>query len=300
MLDDIALFIHIAQRRGLAVAAGYLGLPAATVTRRLRKLEEEIGAQLVHRSARKFSLTAEGEAYYEAFADLIAVAETTRRGLSDDLHALRGALKVAAPTNISVGILQPMWSGFIGAYPDIRLTLTLSNENKDLLEHQVDLALRAGPQTDLRLYQLKLGSIATVLVASPDYLDEAGRPNAPGDLDDHKLIKVVALAQWELKNTATGARETVHLSPYVTVDDIGLARQLAVDGHGLALLPVTEISGDLQAGHLVPVLSDWQGPERDIFAVWPTGRLLSARAKCLRDYMVAHVSGNPVFQGSLP
>lgn len=297
MLDDIALFIQIAQRRSLAAAAGHLGLPAATVTRRLRKLEEAIGAQLVHRSARKFSLTAEGEAYFEAFADLIAQAQTTQHGLSADLHALQGSLNVAAPTNISVGILQPMWSGFLKAHPDIRLTLTLSNENKDLLERQVDLALRAGPQTDLRLYQQKLGSVATVLVASPSYLDAAGTPDAPSDLSAHRHIKVVALAQWQLENSRTGARETVHLNPFVSVDDIGLARQLAVDGHGVALLPITEVSRDLKSGLLRTVLPDWQGPGRDIFAVWPTGRLLSARAKCLRDYMAAFISGNPLFQG---
>jgi len=299
MLDDIALFIQIAQRRSLAAAARHLGLPAATVTRRLRKLEEAIGAQLVHRSARKFSLTAAGEAYFEAFADLIAQAETTQRGLSADLHALQGPLKVAAPTNMSVGILQPMWSGFLKSYPDIRLTLTLSNENKDLLEHQVDLALRAGPQTDLRLYQQKLGSVATVLVGSPGYLDAAGTPETPLDLAGHRHIKVVALAQWQLTNSRTGARETVHLDPFVSVDDIGLARQLAADGHGLVLLPVTEITGDLQSGQLRPVLPDWQGPGRDIFAVWPTGRLLSARARCLRDYMATIIGGNPVFQGQV-
>lgn len=299
MLDDIGLFIHIAQRRSLAGAAGHLGLPPATVTRRLRKLEQDIGAQLVHRSARKFALTSEGEAYFEAFADLIGQAETNLRGLSADLHALQGALKVAAPTNISVGILQPMWSGFLKAYPDIRLTLALSNENKDLLEDQVDLALRIGPQTDLRLYQQRLGSIATILVASPEYLETAVDLTVPADLAAHKLIKVVALAQWHLENTNTQARATVHPKPFVSVDDIGLARQLAVDGHGVALLPVSEIAEDLNAGHLRTVLTDWQGPGRDIFAVWPTGRLLSARAKCLRDYVSAYLSGNPVFQGAL-
>jgi len=298
MLDDIALFIHIAQKRSLAAAASHLGLPAATVTRRLRRLEEEIGVQLVLRSARKFALTSEGEAYFEGFADLVAQAETNLRGLSADLNALHGALKAAAPTNISVGILQPMWSGFLKTYPDIRLTLTLNNENKDLLEHQVDLALRIGPQSDMRLYQQRLGSIATVLVASPDYLSAAGRPSVPDDLAMHKLIQVVALSRWELKNAVSGVREIVHVSPFVSVDDIGLARQLAVDGHGLALMPVTEICDDLQAGRLEPVLTDWQGPGRDMYAVWPTGRLLSARAKCLRDYMAAFVRANPVFRGA--
>lgn len=299
MLDDIALFIHIARRRSLAGAAGHLGVPAATVTRRLRKLEEDLGAQLVHRSARKFALTAEGEAYFEAFADLVDQAETTLRGLSNDLHALQGGLKVAAPTNISVGMLQPMWSAFVKTYPEIRLTLTLSNENTDLLERQVDLALRAGPQTDLRLYQQKLGSIATVMVASPGYLAGIRPPSEPGDLAEHKMIKVVALAQWELSNAVTGAGQTVHLNPCVSVDDIGLARQLAVDGHGVALLPVSEVAGDLREGRLRQVLCDWQGPARDIFVVWPTGRLLSARAKCLRDHIVAWVAREPLFRGTL-
>jgi len=300
MLDDISLFVHIAQNRGLSAAAKHLKLPAATVTRRLRKLEEEIGAQLVHRSARKFKLTWEGEAYYEAFADLVQQAEAELQGLRADLHALRGRLKVAAPTNISVGVLEPMWSGFLKAYPDIHLTLTLSNEPKDLMENQIDLALRIGPQTDLRLYQKRLGSVATVLVASPDYLASAERLESPRDLRVHKLIWVSALPQWQLTERDTEARETLHLNASIAVDDISLARQLAADGHGIALLPVSECVEGLDTGTLQRVLPRWQGQKRDVFAVWPTGRLLSARAKCLRDFMELYLEARPVFQGGLP
>ena len=300
MLDDISLFVHIVQAGSLAAAAGKLDLPAATVTRRLKKLEDELGVQLLFRSARRFSLTAEGEAYYETFADLVLNAETALRGLSSDLHALQGRLKAAAPTNISVGILQPMWSSFLGAYPQIRLNLTLSNENKDLLEEQVDLALRIGPQTDERLYQKRLGSIATVLVAAPSYLAAAGVPDQPEDILAHKLIRVAALPQWQLTHLQSGARRALPVDAHVAVDDIGLARQLATDGHGLALLPVSEISTDLKSGGLVPVLRNWQGQRRDLYAVWPTGRLLSARARCLRDHMEAFVAADPVLQGALP
>jgi LysR family transcriptional regulator AphB len=300
MLDDISLFVHIVLARSLAAAAIKLDLPAATVTRRLKKLEDELGVQLIFRSARKFALTAEGEAYYEAFADLVLNAETALRGLSSDLHGLQGRLKAAAPTNISVGILQPMWSGFLDAYPQIRLTLTLSNENKDLLEQKVDMALRAGPQTDERLYQKRLGCVATVPVAAPSYLEAAGTPREPQDISVHKLIRVAALPQWELTHLETGTRQTLPVDAHVAVDDIGLARQLAADGHGLALLPVSEISEDLKSGRLLPVLPHWQGQRRELYAVWPTGRLLSARARCLRDHMEAFVAAQPVLQGALP
>ena len=300
MLDDLALFIRIAQNRSLSVAARQLGVPPATVTRRLRKLEEEIGAQLVHRSARKFSLTSEGEAYYEAFADLIGQAETSLRGLSADLHEMRGRLRVAAPTNISVGMLEPMWSGFLKSYPDIQLTLQLSNENKDLLENRIDLALRIGPQTDLRLYQKHVGRVATMLVASPGYLADTGVPAQPEDLKLHKLIWVPSLPHWQLQNKDTGEEATQHPTANIAVDDIGLACQFSADGHGIALLPVTETSRDILAGRLQFVLPRWQGQSREAYAVWPTGRLLSARAKCLRDYMEAYMAERPVFQGALP
>ena len=300
MLDDIALFVQVARCRSLKAAADQAGVPAATVTRRLRKLEDRIGAQLVHRSARKFALTSEGQAYFEAFADLVDHANATLRGLDADLTALQGSLKAAAPTNISVGILQPMWSGFLKAYPEIRLTLALSNENQDLLANQVDLALRAGPQTDERLYQQRLGTVATILVASPDYLRAATVPVTPGDVGLHAQIRVAALPEWQLAHVPSGARETVPVSARIAVDDIGLARQLAADGHGLALLPVSELSADLQSGRLVPLLPGWQGQKRDIYVVWPTGRLLSARARCLRDYIAAYLDQRPVFRGQVP
>ncbi|MHA7772127.1 LysR family transcriptional regulator [Roseibium sp. M-1] len=300
MLDDIALFVHIVQARSLAAAAEKMDLPAATVTRRLKKLEEDLGVQLLFRSARKFALTAEGEAYYGTFADLVLTAETALQGLSTDLHAPQGRLKAAAPTNISVGVLQPMWSGFVKANPQIRLTLELSNDNKDLLESQVDLALRAGPQTDERLYQKRLGCVATILVAAPSYLATAGTPAEPEDIAAHKLIRVAALPQWRLTHLDTGRQQILPVDAHVAVDDIGLARQLGADGHGLALLPVSEIAEDLKSGRLLPVLRTWQGQRRDLYAVWPTGRLLSARARCLRDYMEAFVAAHPVLQGALP
>ncbi|MEM9631301.1 MAG: LysR family transcriptional regulator [Pseudomonadota bacterium] len=300
MFDDLALFVCIVQNRSLSAAARQLQLPAATVTRRLRKLEEEIGAQLIHRSARKFSLTSEGEAYYEAFADVMEQAETAKRGLSSDLHEMRGRLRVAAPTNISVGLLQPMWSAFLRDYPEIQLSLQLNNQNKDLLENRIDLALRIGPQTDLHLYQKRIGCVATMLVASPDYLKNAGSPMKPEELRKHRLIGVSVLPNWQLENADAGVTDTLHLNADIAVDDIGLAGQLAADGLGISLLPVSETSDDLKTGRLQLVMPQWRGQSREAYVVWPTGRLLSARAKCLRDYIEAYVAGYPILQGALP
>ncbi|WP_419905457.1 LysR family transcriptional regulator [Kiloniella sp.] len=299
MIDDIALFVHIVQKRGLAAAAEFLKLPAATVTRRLQKLEDVLGCRLIHRSARKFNLTAEGEVYYQAYADLVQQFEVTTRNLSTDVHQLSGKLTVLAPTNASVKILQPMWSAFIKAYPEIQLHLFVSNETKDMMDDHVDMALRIGPQADSQLFQKKLGSVATILVASPGYLQTHGEPEDLNALHDHRIILVSTIPVWSLKNQKTGTEETLHPRPVTLVNDIGLAAQLARDDHGIVLLPISEITEELKQGQLLQVVSSWRGPERDIFAVWPTGRLLSARAKCLRDFMQDYIGNNPILQGSL-
>lgn len=296
MFDDLALFIHIARRQNLSAAAQELGLPPATVTRRLQKLEERLGCRLVHRSARRFELTTEGESYFGAFNAQVDQLEDTARRLSGDIHTLEGKLTVFAPTNISLGLLRPMWSAFTKAYPKIDLDLQLSNENKDILGGQADLALRIGPQADSQLTQRKIGSVSTMLVASPQYLVEAGQPASLKELSKHRLIVIDAWPIWKLSHAETRTSDVVHPPRGLRVDDITLATRLVQDGVGIALLPSSELGNALAAGHLVRLFPQWEGPRRDAFCVWPSGRLLSARARCLRDFMVDFVGGIPILQ----
>lgn len=300
MIDDIALFIHIVRQQGLSAAAARLNLPAATVTRRLQRLEQDLGCQLIHRSARKFSLTAEGETYYQAYADLVTQFETTERNLRKELHQLSGQLTVSAPTNASVGILQPMWSQFIKSNPEIQLTLNLSNENKDMLEAQVDIAMRVGPQQSPQLFQSRLGTVASVIVASPEYLETHKTPESVADLHDHYIISTRTFPAWSLTSEGPQKEESLRLQPNTVTDDIGMAKQLAVDGLGVTLLPVSEMEKELTDGSLLRILCEWRGPNRDIFAVWPTGRLLSARAKHLRIFMKNYIGNQPTLQGAIP
>lgn len=299
MFDDITLFVHIVQRQSLSSAADYLNLPAATVTRRLQKLEATLDCQLIYRSARKFHLTTEGEIYYQAYAGLIQELEQTTRNLSADMRDLSGKLKVFAPTNISVGILQPMWSAFIRANPNIKLELLLNNQTEDLLSAQIDLALRIGPQIDSQLYQKRLGAISTLMVAAPKYLSQHGIPKNLVDLHQHHLIVASNLPIWKLFNREANKSESIHPVATTFVNDIGLANQFAIDGIGIALLPYSEVIDGLQQSQLNRVLPHWEGPQREIFAVWPSGRLLNAKAKCLRDFIQQFIAKTPVLQGAL-
>ena len=297
MIDDIALFIHIVQFRGLAAAAKHLQLPAATVTRRLQKLEAQIGSQLIYRSARQFKLTQEGEVYFQAYVDLMGQFEATSKFLNADQHQLSGRLKVLAPTNISLGLLQPAWSAFIRAHPDIHLDLQLNNTTEDVINAQADIAIRIGPQNDSLLYQKRLGKISTILVASPEYLSLQGLPSTLDDLHRHRIIGVHSLSVWKLTNSKTQQRVELHLKYTTSVNDIRFASQLACDAIGIALLPVSEVNDELNKGTLQQILTPWIGPVRDVFTVWPSGKLLNAKATCFRDFMQQHFSQEPILQG---
>jgi len=285
MYDDIALFVHIVQQQGLAPAAQKLGIPAATVTRRLQRLEASVTRKLIHRSARQFTLTAEGEIYYQAYAGLVEQLEQTQQQLSGELNVLAGPLTVLAPSNISTGLLQPMWSGFIKTHPDIKLELILSNSVESMLSSGAEVALRIGPQESSMLYQKRLGSLTTVLVTTPRYLAISGEPKNIDELQCHRLIGTNTLAKWNMVNSETDVEQEIRPRFSTLVNDVKLATQLVCDDLGISLLPSSEVDHLINTGKLVRVLESWQGPRRDLYAVWPSGKLLSARAKCLRDYM---------------
>ena len=290
MLDDIALFIHIAQQGGLSNAATQLGLPVATVSRRLQRLEQQLGYQPLQRSARQCVLTVDGEVLYQTYAGLVEQFEQAQQQLRTDMQELRGKLLVLAPSNISHGMLRPMWLGFTRQYPDIQLELQLSNQLQDMIKAKADLAMRIGPQADSSLYQKRLGQISKFLVAAPSYLSAHPAPQQPSELKDHRLIGTTIAGKWRLSQRETGAVQEILPRFNTLLNDSTFAKYMAVDGQGIALLPVTESQEELQRGQLRRVLPQWQGEPRDIYAVWPSGRLLNAKAKCLLDYMKQYIA----------
>lgn len=285
MLDDIALFIHIVQQGGLSAAASFLNMPAATVTRRLQKLEQDLGCQLLHRSARQCIPTQEGELYYQNYVELIEQFEQTRQQLSADIKQLSGKLKVLAPSNFSHSLLQPMWLGFMRQYPDIQLDLQLSNQLQDILKCKADLAIRIGQQPDSLLYQQKLGELQTILVAAPTFIHEFSWPQPPSQLKDYRLLGSTLRNKWKLMHNNTHQQQEIFPRFSCLSNDLSFLKSAAVDGQGIALLPLNEVRQELQQGLLWHVLPQWCGERREVYVVWPSGRLLSAKAKCLRSYM---------------
>lgn len=289
MLDDIALFVEVVNRGNLATAAKQLKLPAATVTRRIQRLEERLGVKLMHRSARKLVLTHDGDVYFQTYAELVQQFNQAQQILGQESKQLSGKVKVLAPVNISHGILRSMWVSFTRDYPDIQLDLELSNLQMDLIEAQADLAIRIGKQPDSSFYQRRLGELETVLVATQTYIEAHGAPEHPSQLIEHNLIGLTMRKKWVLHQQTTSQNYTLYPQWRAQINDPVFVKYFVLDSQGIALVPLTEVKAELDSGEAVRILPDWKGEVRDIFLIWPSGKLMSKRAQCLRDYIFEYM-----------
>lgn len=295
MFDAIALFVSIVEAGSLGAAAERLGLPAATVTRRLQTLEQELGCRLLHRSARRLQPTAEGLQYYEQCRPLVHALTQATQSLDANLRRVAGHIRVLAPVNLASGPLTAAWTGFLEAHPEVSLELQLSNAVQDLVGSGADLAVRVGAQDDSLLTQKRLGEIGVHLVASPAYLARRGTPMHARDLAGHDAIVTAPLLAWPLRDPASGADTTLRPQARLRVDEMRLAVAAAEAGLGILLCPNTLARDAIASGTLTTVLDGWTPQRRTLFAVWSQQRYLPARVRALVDHLQAFVQSDPQF-----
>lgn len=294
MLDDLALFVTIVDAGSLHAAAVREDLPAATVTRRLQKLESELGYRLLNRSARRLQPTAEGWQYYEQCRPLVHALRHATQQLDASLSAVSGAIRVLAPVNFASGLLTPAWVSFMQQYPDITLELELSNRLQDLVTSGADLAIRVGSLDDSSLMQRRLGSAGLVMVASPAYLAKAGTPQDLAELERHALIVAEPLRTWRLRRPGDGVEMVIQPQARMRVNEMRLAVEMAEGGIGILLCPLLQCRQELAEGRLARVLPDWMPQPRHVYAVWTQRRYLPARVRVLLEHLAAFAQDNPL------
>lgn len=296
MLDDLALFVSIVEAGSLSAAAAKQGVPAATVTRRLQRLEAALGYRLLNRSARSLQPTAEGWQYYEQCRPLVQALRQATRRLDASLSAVSGQIRVLAPVNFASGLLTPAWTSFMQKYPEIDLELECSNRLQDLVASGADLAIRVGTLADSSLMQRRLGSAGLVMVAAPAYLARAGVPLAPSQLEQHALVVAEPLRTWRLRHPGNGAEVSLQPQARFRVNEMRLAVEMTAAGIGILLCPLLQSRDLLDAGQLTRVLPDWMPEPRHIYAVWPQRRYLPARVRVLLEHLAAFAAATPSLQ----
>ena len=293
-LNDVAVFTRVVEAGSFTGAGRALGLPKATVSRRVADLERQVGVRLLQRTTRSLSLTDAGRTYYEESSRALRAIEDANSRLADARAEPAGTIRVSAPIGLGSVFLADTVLDFLSAYPETKVELRLTDEKLNLVEDGIDLAFRTGALADSTLVARKLGSTQKILCASPDYLDRRGTPLAVADVGRHDCIIAgysIAGAQWVLEGPH--GPETISVSGRVAANTMQLAFRAALAGHGIALLPDGPAATAITEGRLQRVLDQYSASVGGLYAVYPSSRHLSPAVKAFIDLATKRVHTMP-------
>lgn len=286
--DDYILFATIADHESLVRAAEHLGMPKATVSRRLTNLEETLGQRLLLRTTRRLTLTEFGQEFLDhcrRVAEEVATAQDFVHSHDVQPH---GRLRISMPEDYAKQNLSRALATFIEAYPEIHLDLDLSSRLVDLIGERFDLAIRMGVlENDSTLVARKIDEQHLGLYASPIYLGLHPAPKHPDELMQHTALRMLSdrgeLIPWKLSR---GKSIWEGVPPgRLSLNSIGVIQQLLLDGAGIGALPDYFTQEDVHQKRLVRVLPEWCLPSVSAWAVMPMRRYLPAKTRAFLEHL---------------
>ncbi|ARM89029.1 LysR family transcriptional regulator protein [Rhizobium sp. CIAT894] len=287
-LNDIAVFVKVAQYGSFSRAAHSLGMPVSTVSRKVTSLEEQLGVTLLQRTTRKLSLTEQGRAYYNRCNEPLAHLLDAEQVLTETQRKPEGLLKISVPVIFGQEVFYEFLSTFLKAYPKIEVDLFVTNLFLDLIGENIDLGIRFGELKDSTIVAQRLGKSVRYLVATPDYLTGKVLPLKPEDLKEHQCVLLNGRngeAEWHLVSGRRSVR--LHVSGSVSSRDFDAVSAFTYRGHGIGLLPSTYCDERIRRGELVRLLPDWSSEEIFVHAVYPTRRFLPSRLQVFLEALKA-------------
>lgn len=287
-LNEIPLFVEVAQCLSFSRAAAKLDMPQSSLSRRIRTLEQALGVQLFNRSTRQIKLTEAGRRYLQRAAPLVEEARLLHDELSGRYARPGGVLRLSLPVDFAYEFLAPLLPQFAAQFPEIVLEMDVSPRRVDLVSEPFDVAVRAGMLPDSGLVAHRLLQSPRYLYAAPGYVRAQGAPESPAALAAHRCLPLAGTTVWRL--TAFGTAETVAVAGAFVADSPGLLQRLAVAGMGIALLPELGAREAVASGRLQRVLSPWQAEAVPIHALTTT-RLLPAKCRCFIEFLQEQAAG---------
>jgi DNA-binding transcriptional LysR family regulator len=278
-LNEIAIFVRVAQLRSFSAAARSLQLPISTVSRKVSDMEKRLGVSLMKRTTRKLNLTEQGAAFYDRCAPLVSGIEEAQDAMTTSSAGPEGELHLSAPQALARGEFIGFISDFLTRHPKLGINLEITNQYADLVGTSVDLAIRFGELADSSVIARKLGVSHRVLVASPAYLKRKGTPQEVREIEKHACVLFSSKkgdAIWQLQNGRNRVR--LEVSGPVAANNFETVNELAVRGHGIALLPQSYAAA-AKPNHLKRVLPEWKSPPIPVHAVHLNRKLGPAKVR---------------------
>jgi len=274
------MFVRIVEAGSFSAAARDMNMGQPAVSKTIAGLEERLGVRLLIRSTRRLSPTEAGLAFYERALHAIAEANEAEAAARGAGAGLEGRLRIWAPVTFARLHIVPRVGEFLDAHPKLRLELVMDDRSVDLLAENIDAGLRLGVLTDSALTARKLAQADRLVVASPAYLAQRGVPTSPGDLLEHDAIIYGQSAggqEWLFRRQ--DAETSVRLQARLTLSAAEGVREAVLSGQGFAVSSRWMFAPELESGEVVPVLQEWSLPPMDLWVIYPSGRLTTAKAR---------------------
>ena len=284
-------FLQIVEAESISAAARNSRVSVASLSKRLARLEQRLGARLIHRTTRRLALTAAGQELRDTLLPLRASLTAVEDRIAGRHATISGPLRMTAPTSFGRMRIVPCLPAFLARHAGVDLAIDLSDEFVDLLDGRYDLAIRIGAQIGAGLLGQRLGTSRRVLCATPGYLAAQGEPASLADLARHRLLATDSQLPWQLD----GPEGTVllHGQSSIRTNSSEVVRELALGGCGIALRSMWDVADALDAGSLRRVLPDYEGSQDvGIFAVHAPAPSVPARVQALIDHIAAYLEDN--------
>jgi DNA-binding transcriptional LysR family regulator len=286
--DDYILFVAIVEQESLVRAAEHLGMPKATVSRRLTNLEAALGQRLLLRSTRRQTLTDFGMEFLEHCRRVAEEVAATRDFVNSQEERPRGRLRVSMPGEYARQHFSHAFATFIETYPEIQLDLDLTSRRVDLIGERFDLAIRMGTlDNDSSLAARKIDEQSIGLYASPIYLALHPAPKHPDDLERHAAVRLMSARGTPIVWKLLRGKSVWEGTPpgRLTLNSMDVIQQLLLDGAGIGALPDRFAAEDVRLKRLVRVLPEWCLPPVPAWAVTPMRRYLPAKTRAFLAHL---------------
>ncbi|MDG4895863.1 MAG: LysR family transcriptional regulator [Mesorhizobium sp.] len=287
-LTRMRAFIDVVEAEGFSAAARKIGRSKALLSKYVRELEDELGALLLNRTTRQFSLTEAGHTYYQRASEIVREVDSLAEAVRQSSGDVRGRIKLSAARTFADAPIGQSLVDFAKQHPDIVLDIHLDDRFVDLVEEGFDLAVRISRLENSSLIARRLAPFSVRLCASPELIAKHGAPTRPQDLANLPCIVDTngrSLANWRFKGEGEESI-SVAVSGPIEVNSPIVARAAALSGLGFAMLPDFIAAPDVASGKLVTALDDRILAGTGIFAVYPHRRYLPAKVRVFVDFLV--------------
>lgn len=284
-LEAMSVVLAVAEAGSLSAAARQQKTPLATVSRKVSELEAHLQTKLFNRSSRALVLTDAGRSYIAASKRILADVAEAERAASGEYTTPRGDLSVSAPIALGRMHLLPVLAEFLATFPQVDVQLGLHDRAVNLLEEQVDVALRIGALADSSLIAVRVTEIHRVVCASPAYLKARGTPKSPGDLSSHDCVSFMPLlspSTWTFKRDQT--EHVVPVRSRLVVGSLESACDAARAGVGITVAFSYHVAEMIRSGELVPLLQDFQPPPQPLSFVYSPNRYMPVKLRAFLDF----------------